>query len=273
MRGLYCCRRPQKPADSMYCPQPVVWKQWLVQLAVEGQPLDPKPFDHPPTDPPGVTWGQKPGSSSSNGGRHLHAQPWQRRTAAAAADASSSTNSSSSSGWGQMPSSSSNGGRPLHAPSWRRRTAATTADISSSTDISSSRGGGGVGMKPHGRYSRLRFGVRRRYKQHTRPAFGSTTGSTSQQAEAVGFVLPAAAAAAAPLPSDLPPGRGSSSNSGSSSSSSEDAGWQSLWGQPPVALAIADAKAVYGQQHSINEKNWMPFVWQVGRKHLTASCW
>jgi hypothetical protein len=57
----------------------------------------------------------------------------------------------------------------------------------------------------------------------------------------------------------LPPGSGSSS-----SSSSEDAGWRAFWGQPPVPLAIADAKAVYGQQHSINEKNWMPFVWQVG---------
>jgi hypothetical protein len=75
------------------------------------------------------------------------------------------------------------------------------------------------------------------------------------------------------LPAGLPPGRGSSSSSSggsSSSSSSEDAGWQALWGQPPVALAIADAKAVYGQQHSINEKNWMPFVWQVSREKSTG---
>jgi hypothetical protein len=67
----------------------------------------------------------------------------------------------------------------------------------------------------------------------------------------------------------LPPGRSGSSSgsssSSSSSSSSDDAGWQALWGQPPLPLAISDAKAVYGQQHSINEKNWMPFVWQVGR--------
>jgi hypothetical protein len=29
-----------------------------------------------------------------------------------------------------------------------------------------------------------------------------------------------------------------------------------------VPLSLTDAKAVYGRQHSISEKNWMPFIWQ-----------
>jgi hypothetical protein len=37
-----------------------------------------------------------------------------------------------------------------------------------------------------------------------------------------------------------------------------------------VPLAVADVKAVYGLQHSINEKNWMPFVWQVGAAYLVS---
>uniref|UniRef100_A0A383V4I4 Uncharacterized protein n=1 Tax=Tetradesmus obliquus TaxID=3088 RepID=A0A383V4I4_TETOB len=210
-RGLWALtgRRPQKPEDSIYCPQPVVWKQWLVQLAEEGQPLNPEPLNHPAADPPGVTWSEKPKSSSSS-------------------------------------SSSSSSGRP------RRLTqvppaAAPAATVSSS---SSSSAAGGL-------YRRHRTAVRRRYKQHTRPAFSSTTNAGQQSA---GLVLPTAtAAAAAPLPAGLPPVQKSSS---SSSSSGDDGGWRALWGQPPLPLAIADAKAVYGQQHSVNEKNWMPFVWQ-----------
>ncbi|WIA44576.1 hypothetical protein OEZ86_007300 [Tetradesmus obliquus] len=162
-RGLWALtgRRPQKPEDSIYCPQPVVWKQWLVQLVEEGQPLNPEPLNHSAADPPGVTWSEKPKSSSS--------------------------------------SSSSSGRR-------RRLTqvppaAAAAATVSSSSSSSSAAGG--------------------LYRRHR-----------------------------------------TAKSSSSSSSSGDDGGWRALWGQPPLPLAIADAKAVYGQQHSVNEKNWMPFVWQ-----------
>lgn len=58
------CRRPQQPSDSIHCPQPVVWRQWLVQLAPEGQQVDQQLFDYVPVDPANVTWGQKPGGKA-----------------------------------------------------------------------------------------------------------------------------------------------------------------------------------------------------------------
>lgn len=44
--------------------------------------------------------------------------------------------------------------------------------------------------------------------------------------------------------------------------------WDKYWGHAPVSLAISDAKAVYGHDHSISEKNWMPFLWQ-GQLYVT----
>jgi hypothetical protein len=148
---------------------------------------------------------------------------------------------------GDSSSSSSSSASSMHIRRRRRKAVARAAAGFNSSSSSSS-------SVLYGLYNRPRIAVRRRYKQHTRPAFGSTSSTTASQQVAVA-VLPAAAAA--PLPAGLPPGR-------DNSSSSRDDGWQALWGQPPLPLAIADAKAVYGQQHSINEKNWMPFVWQVG---------
>lgn len=46
----------------------MVWRQWLVQLAPEGQQVDPQLFDYPPQDPANVTWGQKPGGKTDAAG-------------------------------------------------------------------------------------------------------------------------------------------------------------------------------------------------------------
>lgn len=38
--------------------------------------------------------------------------------------------------------------------------------------------------------------------------------------------------------------------------------WAAWTGAQPVPLVLSDAAAVYGKGYAINEKNWMPFVYE-----------
>lgn len=55
---------------------------------------------------------------------------------------------------------------------------------------------------------------------------------------------------------------------GKSTRDSMPATWEAYQRRAPVGLVISDAKAVYGHEHSITEKNWMPFVWE-GNLYMT----
>lgn len=58
--SLHTCRRPERGVSTKYCPQ-VIWRQWLVQLAPEGQQLNPRTFHYQHDDViPNVTWASEP---------------------------------------------------------------------------------------------------------------------------------------------------------------------------------------------------------------------
>jgi hypothetical protein len=81
-------RRPQRVSPQQpYCNQPVIFGQWLLQLAREGEAPTPSEFEFPPGTPEGVTWGPKPGTQH-------HGQQHAAATVVAGAASSSSSSSS-----------------------------------------------------------------------------------------------------------------------------------------------------------------------------------
>eukprot|EP00878_Enallax_costatus_P006535 GHUV01006852.1.p1 GENE.GHUV01006852.1~~GHUV01006852.1.p1 ORF type:complete len:812 (+),score=281.02 GHUV01006852.1:993-3428(+) len=316
-RGLWAItgRRPQKPVDSIYCRQPVVWQQWLVQLAPEGQQVDPNLFDLPQEGPVGVTWGKKPDSqapAAASAPQAVAAPPaagkrkmqrWFPLSPAAFVSAPEDDSSATSGDVSQAARSLPPNIRLRRHRRRHRRSAAGTV-------IGGYNVVGEDSLIPESR------APAHHHKEHRRPGMHAAAALPAQQQK---HELDAAAPQAPPLqPTKLQPGipavaaaggpvapldqarkqtlataiqqqqhmgtaataeetnipdqAGARSTAGSNSAGggteseptqvSTPATWEAYWGHAPVGLAISDAKAVYGREHSINEKNWMPFVWE-----------
>jgi hypothetical protein len=264
-RGLWSItgRRPPRPAGGKaWCRQPVVWRQFVVQLAREGEDVDVARWDVAPREtPPGVEWAAESPAPS-------RAEPAAVAAAAAAGVEAEAEETAAAPKPKPQPQPrlaalrkllldvfAAAGGPPAEAPS---RSLAQEADDGAGQPRQGQRrrrrrpGAGGQGQQPGGGGggSGGQFGGQRmRRRMRRRHARGPG-------AEAGGAAAGAGAAAGGRRSRSPQPGGGGGGGGGGG----QRLGWRSRWGAPPLGLAISDAKQAYGTRHSIYEKNWMPFV-------------